>query len=226
MSKYKKRNKIKADRKVKRNELNRGIIKKEREVKEVEEGVEEEYIKPEYTSVILDMIKKDGYYFDFVKTIGALAFAGRDIEDIVMVLKAKYASYCGSLCVRTFNKWVKYYPDISKAVMLNRDLCLGELVYMGMQKAEKSIDNPKDDSIFKMMDRLDNGMINPRKRINEKESLEGNKIDTKELRDEKESLDDITQQTYNTLNRIKAEASRFGGLENIEVNEGDEDYED
>lgn len=218
MSKYKKRNKIKADRKVKRNELNRGIIKKEREVKEVEEGVEEEYIKPEYTSVILDMIKKDGYYFDFVKTIGALAFAGRDIEDIVMVLKAKYASYCGSLCVRTFNKWVKYYPDISKAVMLNRDLCLGELVYMGMQKAEKSIDNPKDDSIFKMMDRLDNGMINPKKRITE--SKESNTIE------DKESLDDITQQTYNTLNRIKAEASRFGGLENIEVNEGDEDYED
>lgn len=218
MSKYKKRNKIKADRKVKRNELNRGIIKKEREDKEVEDVVEEEYIKPEYTSVILDMIKKDGYYFDFVKTIGALAFAGRDIEDIVMVLKAKYASYCGSLCIRTFNKWVKYYPDISKAVMLNRDLCLGELVYMGMQKAEKSIDNPKDDSIFKMMDRLDNGMINPKKRINE--SKESNTID------DKESLDDITQQTYNTLNRIKAEASRFGGLENIEVNEGDEDYED
>lgn len=218
MSKYKKRNKIKADRKVKRNELNRGIIKKEREAKEVEDVVEEEYIKPEYTSVILDAIKKDGYYFDFVKTIGALAFAGRDIEDIVMVLKAKYASYCGSLCVRTFNKWVKYYPDISKAVMLNRDLCLGELVYMGMQKAEKSINNPKDDSIFKMMDRLDNGMINPKKRITEEK--ESTTID------DKERLEDITQQTYNTLNRIKAEASRFGGLENIEVNEGDEDYED
>lgn len=222
MSKYKKRNKIKADRKVKRNELNIEIIKKEREEKEVEEVEEEEYIKPEYTSVILDAIKKDGYYFDFVKTIGALSFAGRDIEDIVMVLKAKYASYCGSLCVRTFNKWIKYYPDISKAVMLNRDLCLGELVYMGMQKAEKSIDNPKDDSIFKMMDRLDNGMINPKKRITESKE----RIEERERIEETESLEGITQQTYNTLNRIKAEASRFGGLENIEINEGDEDYED
>lgn len=169
--------------------------------------------KLQYTSDILETMKQDGYYDDLVKTVSALSFANKSKSFIVRMLKQKYPMYCGALSVGTFNRWLEYYVDLSRAFNFNRLLCLGELVYMGMKKAERSIDNPKDDFIVKLLDRLDDGTVSHK---NKPEIIE-------------QQANACSSQTANTISRILAEASRFGGLDNVSVDdsdlEGDDDSE-
>ena len=167
--------------------------------------------KLQYTSRTLEKMKEDHYFDDLVKTVSAIAFAGRSRSFMVKILKQKYPSYCGGLTVSTFNKWLEYYPELSRAVSFSRTLCLGELVYFGMRKAEKSINNPKDDFIVKLIDRIDDGTLSHKNRPEVIESQASN----------------YSAQTANTINRIFAEASRFGGLDAVEVDDSDvEDGDD
>lgn len=167
--------------------------------------------KLQYTSNILEKMKEDKCYNDLVKTVSAMAFADKSKSFMVKIIKQKYPSYCGGLTVATFNKWLEYYLELSQAVSFNRALCLGELVYMGMKKAEKSIDNPKDDFIVKLMDRIDDGTLSHKNKPEVIESQASN----------------CSTQTVNTVNRIFTEASRFGGLNNVEIDDSDvEDGDD
>ena len=163
-----------------------------------------------YTSATLEKMKENGLYEDLLETIGALSFANKSKYDIINKVRERFPLYCGSLTEYTFDKWVANYGDIAKAYSTNRELNLGTLVYWGMKKAKRSIDIDHDDFILKLMDRLDDGTINPKNGVISNKSS---------LRD-----DGMSKQTKGTLDRIFNEASRFGGLDNITID--DSEYEE
>ena len=163
-----------------------------------------------YTSATLEKMKENGLYEDLLETIGALSFANKSKYDIINKVRERFPLYCGNLTEYTFDKCVANYGDIAKAYSTNRELNLGTLVYWGMKKAKRSIDVDHDDFILKLMDRLDDGTINP------KNGVVSNKSS---LRD-----DGMSKQTKGTLDRIFNEASRFGGLDNITID--DSEYEE
>lgn len=160
----------------------------------------------EYKSTIIEKLKTDGYYKDFVDTIAACSFMGKDWDYIATQLADIYPTYCGKVTEKTIKKWIKTYPEIASAFALSREMALGRLVIMGMDKAKKSIDNPRDDFIVKLMDRLDDGTINPKNAVVNKEN---------------QQVNNMSGTSVNTLNRILVEASRFGGLDNIEIDDSD-----
>lgn len=163
-----------------------------------------------YTSATLEKMKENGLYEDLLETIGALSFANKSKYDIINKIRERFPLYCGNLTEYTFDKWVANYGDIAKAYSTNRELNLGTLVYWGMKKAKRSIDVDHDDFILKLMDRLDDGTINPKNGVISNKSS---------LRD-----DGMSKQTKGTLDRIFNEVSRFGGLDNIKID--DSEYEE
>lgn len=162
--------------------------------------------KLQYTSDILERMKKEGMYTELVKTISAMAFADKSKSFMVKILKQRFPTYCGQLNQATFNKWLIYYQEVAQAYTFNRELCLGQLAYLGMKKAEKSVDSQRDDFIVKLMDRLDDGTLSHKNspKVVESQASSG-----------------VSMQTESTLNRIFSEASRFGGLREIEVEDSD-----
>lgn len=166
--------------------------------------------KLQYTSKMLEEIRKDKLaYNDMIETISSMAFAEKSMSFMVGILKKKYPQYCATLNVQTFKKWSENYGDIAKALHFKKDLCLGQLVYWGMKKAEKSIDKEKDDTIVKLIDRMDNGIVNYKNSVEAQKKAEAA----------------YSENTRNTLGRIFAEASRFGGMDGLSVEEaeGEED---
>lgn len=158
-----------------------------------------------YRSDILESIKHMGLYDSLLDVIRCSAFTGASKSEIVRIIRKRFPDTCKSLNVSTFNRWVEYYPEVGNAFSFTRDYCLGQLVYLGLLKSAKSVNWAKDDFILKLLDRVDYGVLS-------------NKSDDHSSNN---SVAHSTQ-TNNTVTRILAESSRFGGLDSVVV-EGDPD---
>lgn len=169
----------------------------------------------QYTSPILEKMKKDGVYHNLCNKVRAMKIADKSDSFIIRQIKKQFNTYCGNLTPATFKRWLGgEYRELSEAYYFGRDIALGELISMGLERARVTIHSDKsDDFILKLMDRLDNGLISHR---NKPEVIE------KEVESSK-----LSNQTINTINKMFAEAERFGGLSNVEVTDDpvdDEDY--
>lgn len=153
----------------------------------------------------LERMREDGApYESLLRTIAAMSFNCESFEKMAEVIGRKFMGYVTSFSVNKLMKWAKEDPKIAECLEFNRKQCLGELVYLGMEKAKKSVDMARDNFIPQFIDRLDDGSISKR---NTDKNIE------------RQSGADFSKQTQNTFNRIFAEASRFGGLSEIEEDE-------
>lgn len=164
--------------------------------------------KIQYTSSTLKVMKDDGYYDRLLIAISGMAYQNKSKDFIISRLREKFPKYCKGLSKNTFNKWLRFYPDIAEAFTFNREEAYGELIYLGMEKSRRSVKVARDDFIVKFMDKL-----------------EEKKVDATNL---EEPRTPTSKQTNSTINRIIEESRRFGGLDNVTVDdsEADEDGED
>lgn len=160
--------------------------------------------KIQYSSSTLKAMKDDGYYERLLIAISAMAYSNKSKAFMIARLKEKFPYYCKGLTQVTFNKWLKFYPDIAEAYTFNRDEAYGELIYLGMEKSRRSTKVARDDFIVKFMDKLDEEKVvltNP------------NEGDTPSF----------SKQSMSTINRIIEESRRFGGLDKVEIDDSEVD---
>lgn len=171
-----------------------------------------DFKKLQFTSVILETMKDDGQYNRLCKSIASMAYNGKGKDFIITILRQRFPQYCGRLTLDTFNKWLKFYPEINEAFYFNREDAIGELATLGMRRARHSVDVGRDDFIIKFGKALSAGELDAHR----EETLPKNIIDDP----------NICNQAKLTFNRINLEAERFGGIENVKVEDDVEDGED
>ena len=118
----------------------------------------------QYTSRILEKMKADGVYDSLCGLIRSIKMADKSDAFIVRQIKKRFNTYCGKLTRATFNRWLGgEYKEISEAYHFGRDIALGELLSISMDVARKNKDTlDGGEFALKLMDRLDNGLINHR----------------------------------------------------------------
>lgn len=118
----------------------------------------------QYTSQILEKMKADGVYDSLCGLIRSIKMADKSDAFIVSQIKKRFNTYCGSLTRATFNRWLGgEYKEVSEAYHFGRDIALGELLSIGMNVVRKNKDSlDGGEFALKLMDRLDNGLINHR----------------------------------------------------------------
>lgn len=160
---------------------------------------------------IMDKIEEDGLMDELCNTIAALAYKDCSKQEMLDYLRKKFPTYMRNLSLETFNKWLESSPEIAKSYAFSREVSLGKLVNLAIKRAENSVQYPKDDFILKLLDRLDDGSISGKKEPVINESV-------------KQTIE-YSKQTSNTFNKLLAEASRFGGFNEIEPDEEEDEEE-
>lgn len=114
----------------------------------------------QYTSPIVEKMKADGVYSNLCHLVRSIKFADKSDSFLCSQIKKRFNSYCGTLTVGTFKKWLTVYIELRDSYYYGRDIALGELVDLGMQRARASVLSDKpDDFIVKLMDRIDDGTL-------------------------------------------------------------------
>ena len=118
----------------------------------------------QYTSPILEKMKADGVYDNLCGLIRSIKMADKSDAFIIRQIKKRFNTYCGGLTQPTFKRWLGgEYKEISEAYHFGKDIALGELLSIGMNVVRKNKDSlDGGEFALKLMDRLDNGLINHR----------------------------------------------------------------
>lgn len=160
--------------------------------------------KLQYSSPIIEKMKQDCVYDGLCFLVKSLKFADKSDQFIIQMIKTRYKTYCGSLTPITLKKWLSVYVELREAYYSGRDIALGELVCLGMERARKSVNSERpDDFIVKLMDRIDDGTLHYK---NKQEAI-----------DKEAEVSKLSVQTAATLSKMFVESERFGGLENVKV---------
>lgn len=117
--------------------------------------------KLQYTSDILENMKKDGVYDSLCGLIRAVKVADKSDSFLVSQIKKRFNTYCGNLSMTTFKRWLNgEYREINESYHFGRDVALGELLAIGMNVARKNSDTIEGgEYALKLLDRLDNGLV-------------------------------------------------------------------
>ena len=114
----------------------------------------------QYTSPIVDKMIADDIYSNLCHLVRSIKIADKSDAFLVSQIKKRFNSYCGALTIVTFKKWLTTYTTLRDSYYYGKDMALGELIDLGMQRARKSVNSERpDDFIVKLIDRIDNGTI-------------------------------------------------------------------
>lgn len=164
-----------------------------------------------YNSKLIDRLKREGLYDSFLETIASMSFTqAASIAGVVSGLRERFPDHLGSLSEYTFSKWIKYYPDVSEAFNFKKQFALGQLAYMAMKRARYTMyADRQEDFILKLMDRLNDGTLSPKGAVGAVERFQNSS--------------GMSSSTMMTLSRVFAEASRFGGLGEVNIDDMEDD---